>query len=343
MVLVVNLMLSWPDSAGLTAGLAVTGVGLRAVRLLPETTTVDGVPRRPRSAWSRVASAFALEAALIAALFTVWQYVANRSVTDAVAATRNAEWVARFERVLHLPAERSVQNLVLPHRFLVEAANLYYDTMHFAVIFVFLLWLFFRHRDRYAGVRTVLAATTLVCLVISFVPVAPPRMLPGFVDTALQYGQSVYGGGANELSAMPSVHVAWAVVVGWYAVRIGRSGWRWLGPTHAVVTAFVVVCTANHWWLDGIVAVFVLVVCAWSTKGSARVWQAWRRQAPGGGAAPPGGAAALPGSPAALGTDAPTIEPATPIPYRRADEPLYGSDHCVAGQPAALRPDRDRA
>jgi hypothetical protein len=255
-------MLSWPQSTELTAALAVAGLGFRCAR----------------PAWTRVGTAFALEASLIAALYSVWQFVANRTVADEVAAVRNAEWVQRVEQTFHLPSERAVQHLVLNHSLVVQASNLYYDTMHFAMIFVFLLWLFFRHRDRYGEVRTILATTTLVCLVISFVPVAPPRLLAGsgFVDTAVAYGQSVYGGqAANELSAMPSVHVAWAVLIAWYAMRIGRGRWRLLGPIHAVVTTFVVVCTANHWWLDGIVAVAVLAACAWAQVGVARGWAAW--------------------------------------------------------------------
>jgi hypothetical protein len=254
-----NVMLSWQQSAGLGVAFAVTGVGLRPIR----------------HQWVRVAALFAVEASLIAALYTVWQYVANRSVTDRVVAIRHAEWLARLESTLHLPPERSVQNLLLNHTFIVEAANLYYDTMHFAVIFVFLLWLFFWHRDRYGPIRTVLAIATLTCLVISFVPVAPPRMLPGFIDTAAVHGQSVYGGTvANELSAMPSVHVAWAVLVAWYAMRVGRSRWRYLGPAHAIVTVLVIVVTANHWWLDGVVAVAVLVASAWAHVGVTRGWAA---------------------------------------------------------------------
>jgi PAP2 superfamily len=69
-------------------------------------------------------------------------------------------------------------------------------------------------------VRNAVAASTAICLLISLVPVAPPRMLTslGFVDLAARYGQSVYvalgsTAGADQLSAMPSVHVAWAVLV----------------------------------------------------------------------------------------------------------------------------------
>ena len=64
--------------------------------------------------------------------------------------------------------------------------------------------------------RTVLAWTTLCCLLIQLIPVAPPRMIPGIgiVDTGLRYNQSVYSHGLpiDQLSAMPSVHVAWAVL-----------------------------------------------------------------------------------------------------------------------------------
>ena len=74
-------------------------------------------------------------------------------------------------------------------------------------------------------------STTLLCLLIQLVPVAPPRLLPGYVDTAAKYGESVYGlgFGADQLSAMPSVHVAWAVLVGVGRVAHRVRPWRWLG------------------------------------------------------------------------------------------------------------------
>jgi hypothetical protein len=93
--------------------------------------------------------------------------------------------------------------------------------------------------------------------------VAPPRLLPqlGFVDTAAQYGESVYAISTitvDQLSAMPSVHVAWALLVGWAAIGISASRYRWWVLAHPALTIFVVVATANHFWLDGIVAALLL-------------------------------------------------------------------------------------
>jgi hypothetical protein len=250
-----NVALSWEQAAVLAAALAAAALALwRAPtlhRLVP----------------------FATESFLIAALYSIWQLAGEISVTGTGGAVERGAWIERAERAAHLPSEASVQRLIIDHAGLVQAANLYYASMHFTGLFAFLIWLFVRHRRDYGPVRTTLALTTLACLLIQLLPVAPPRLLPGFVDTAARYGQSVYhlGLGTDELSAMPSVHVAWAVLVGWYAVRIGRGRWRWLVVAHPVLTVLVVVVTANHFWLDGIVAVAVLIACAWLQYALRRV------------------------------------------------------------------------
>jgi hypothetical protein len=232
----------------------------------------------------RTAGAFARETAVIGALYGLWHLAGQISVTGTQDAFRRSHWIQRVEGDLPLPSEQGVQHLILGHRYLVEGANLYYATMHFTMMLVFLIWLFVRHRDRYRPVRQVMAWTTLGCLLVQLMPVAPPRMLPGVVDTGLLYHQSVYSNGLaiDQLSAMPSVHVAWAVLVGYYTWRISPSRWRYLGPVHSVVTILVVVVTGNHWWLDGIVAIAILAVSAWSVYGVRTAWHAalvrWRAE-----------------------------------------------------------------
>ncbi len=226
----------------------------------------------------RAVGAFARETAIIGVLYGLWHLAGKLSVTGTDGAMRRGRWIAAFERYLPLPSEQSTQHAVLGHRLVVETANLYYAAMHMTMMLVFLIWLFVRHRDQYRPVRQVLAWTTLACLLVQLLPVAPPRMFPDLhiVDTGLVYNQSVYSSGLpiDQLSAMPSVHVAWAAIVGYYAWRISPSRWRYLGPAHAVMTILVVVVTGNHWWLDGIVAVAILAVCAWGVYGVRLTWHA---------------------------------------------------------------------
>jgi hypothetical protein len=243
----VNAQLTWQQSGVLAASLA--GLSLALHRTQP------GRLRR--------LAPFAREAGVIAALYALWQLAGTLSVLGTSGAMRRAADIAALERDWHLPSESSVQRLIIGHPLLVEASNLYYATMHFGALFAFLFWVFLRHRDQYRQVRAVLVWVTLLCLLVQLLPVAPPRLLPGYVDTAAQYQQSVYGLGLapDELSAMPSVHVAWALLIAWATLRIGSGGWRWLGPAHAGLTTFVVVATANHFWLDGVVAAALLACC----------------------------------------------------------------------------------
>lgn len=212
------------------------------------------------------AGVFARDFAVVMSLLGVWQWVGGYVHTRVSGAMERAETIYRWQRALHLPDEVAVQQLVLPYPWLVRAANTYYGYAHLNGMAVLLVWLWWRHRADYARVRTVIVLSTLTCLLVQIVPVAPPRLLAGhgFVDTALCFGQSVYGdfgtGMANQLSAMPSVHVGWAVIVAVFLWRCGGRGWRWLGVGHAVLTVVVVVVTANHWWLDGIVAATIVAV-----------------------------------------------------------------------------------
>jgi hypothetical protein len=256
--------LTWQQAAALTAGLGVLATAL----------TVTRAPR------FRAVAPFAREATMISGLYSLWQLAGTLSVLGTAGAMSRAEWIERTERVWHLPAEARVQRALTGNDVSAQAANLYYATMHFGALFVFLIWLFVRHRDRYRQVRRVLALATVVCLAIQLLPVAPPRLLPGYTDTAEKYHQSVYGLGlgADQLSAMPSVHVAWAVLIGWAAARIGSGPWRWLGTVHAVLTVIVVAATANHFWADGIVAVAVLALCAVAEKGAVRALSRLRAQ-----------------------------------------------------------------
>jgi len=229
-----------------------------------------------------VVRAFAGEISLILALYALWRYAGGISVMKVDHALDRGNAVWDLEQRLHLPSELSFQRAVLPYPLLVQAANRYYAIMHVPALIAVLIWAFVWHRDRYPLVRNTLALLTGACLLIQLVPVAPPRLFPGlgFVDTGHLYGQSVYGavgtGISDQLSAMPSVHVGWAVLVGLAAVLFGTSKWRWVVVAHPVATIAAVTVTANHWWLDGVVAVVLLVAAAGLHLAISRDWNGGR-------------------------------------------------------------------
>jgi hypothetical protein len=127
-----------------------------------------------------------------------------------------------------------------------------------------LLWLLLRHRDVYSKWRNLVVGFTAISLLIGFLPVAPPRLIPslGMVDLAARYHQSVYSGLGSgitdQLSAMPSVHVGWAVIVAAAVIAVTRSRWRWLALLHPLITVYVIAVSANHYWLDAVAALLLL-------------------------------------------------------------------------------------
>jgi len=256
-----NIMWTWQQAAVVAGALAVVWGVLKARGIAPRT--------RP----------FFYEAALIILLYGLWQLVGTLAGQGDYTAVARGQWIWNTERILHLPSEHTLQSWVLPHPLIVQAANLYYATMHFTVLIIFLIWMFVRHRADYGRWRTVLGLLTASCLLIQFLPVAPPRMVPatGMTDTAMVYGQSVYGSisgfQADQLSAMPSVHVGWAVLVAVAACSVTKSRWRYLAVVHAAATVFVVVATGNHFWADGIVACALLLASLGAERLLHTLWQ----------------------------------------------------------------------
>jgi hypothetical protein len=229
--------------------------------------------------WQRAVATFCREFALVLVLYTIWILAGRLSVVRVDEGLANGRWVYHAQQTIHLPSEVHLQNWLIDRPWVARFTNGYYAIVHAPAMMITLLWLFFTYRDKYSHWRTVLAITTFACLAIQFIPVAPPRMYPqfGFVDVARLFDQSVYGpigqGISDQLSAMPSVHVAWAIWVAAVVIAAAKTPWRWLILAHPVATMWAVVATANHWWADGIVAGFLLacaVVLDHAVRGAVR-------------------------------------------------------------------------
>ena len=207
-----------------------------------------------------------IEVSLLSVLYAIWRLARVLPLDQPEGAIERARDINQLQQNLFFPSELSLQHFVLDHQWLAQAMNFYYAILHIPALIIFLIWLFIRHRDMYPHWRNCLAILTGACLVIRFIRVAPPRFLPdlGYVDLATKYGLSVYGpvgtGVSDQFAAMPSIHVGWAAVVSLGIVSASTSRWKWIFLGHLVLTMIAVSATRNHWWLDGIVAIVLLVM-----------------------------------------------------------------------------------
>ncbi|MFF3985829.1 phosphatase PAP2 family protein [Streptomyces sp. NPDC001797] len=203
---------------------------------------------------------------LVAGLFLVYKFGRQLATGHTAEALHNAHRIWDLERTLHLPSEVDVQSALLHGDTLVHLANTYYAIVHFPATLAFLVWLYLKRPAHYVWARRVLALVTAAALVLPFTfPLAPPRMLAasGLIDTARVYGPSVYGPPSsdhlsNQFAAMPSLHFGWALMVAIGMIAATRSRWRWLWLLHPAITLLVIVGTANHYWVDAIIATAML-------------------------------------------------------------------------------------
>ena len=210
-----------------------------------------------------------VEFALISALYAVWRVARKLPLAQDDGAIERARSIVDFQEAIFLPTELSLQQFILRNDWLGWPTTLYYAVLHVPALVAFLVWLFVFHRPHFAHWRNGLVFLTGMCLVIRFWRVAPPRFLAdlGYEDLSERFGPSIYGpvgtGVSDQFAAMPSIHVGWAAVVSLGIFALSTSRWRWLFLLHMIITIIVVSASGNHWWLDGIVAIGLLVAGLW--------------------------------------------------------------------------------
>jgi membrane-associated phospholipid phosphatase len=219
--------------------------------------------RLPRG-WAHLAFQFLIWMGFYVA-YQVARGAADRSVTDAF---QNGEWVLRQERELGALFEPAVQRIVDTSSLMITLTSFTYWLSQFAVVGITLLWVYFRHHEKFAGFRNWIIFANLVGLVgYILVPTAPPRMFPewGFVDTLGQFSSVNHDSGliafaSNPYAAMPSLHAMDALIVGIVMFGLVRSKLaKALWIAWPIWVGFAVISTGNHYWLD-VVAGFVLAV-----------------------------------------------------------------------------------
>ncbi len=239
----------------------------------PDTSSAPPQSRAPERPTNRLLDLVG-NVAVLGALWLLYTAVRGVTSEDYSVALGHAREVVSFQRSIGLPSERLFQKDFLDQIGLLRTANVYYIAAHFPVTIGFLAYAWAFHRQKFGRIRNTLVAVTAIGMVIHVLyPLAPPRMLgwAGFVDTAAKFGPSPYDLGiaeaANQIAAMPSLHVGWALLVSIGTIWIFDSRWRWLVVIHPAITTVVVVLTANHYWLDAFIAA-ALVGLAWGVHSS---------------------------------------------------------------------------
>jgi membrane-associated phospholipid phosphatase len=229
--------------------------------------------------------------ALFGGAYLAYRLVRGMVEGRATAAFQHARELIHIEETLHVFVEPSVQTWAASSHLLMDLSSWLYVNAQTTVTVGALIYLYLRHNRSFYFVRNMLMISMAIALVgYAVFPTAPPRFMPewGFFDpvadfTGMHIGTGHGGGGAqtaltNLYAAVPSMHVAFALLIGWPLARLVR--WRalrilWL--LYPLLMAFVIIATANHFILDAFLGALTAAASAYGALWLARARPgAWR-------------------------------------------------------------------
>ena len=190
-------------------------------------------------------------------------------------AVANSRSLYDLERSLNIDIEPALNNWLVSRDVLRVAANYEYALTYLISSFGLIVWLYLRRPATYRWARTsfiVLNVASLICFAVY--PVAPPRLVAdlGFTDTVVldrtwgSWGSPLVSH-ANQLAAMPSLHIGWAL---WVSVILATIASGWVSQTvsgvHVLLTLLVIMATANHYLIDAFGGALVAVAAVAVTR-----------------------------------------------------------------------------
>jgi hypothetical protein len=226
------------------------------------------------------------ELVLVAAFYSVYDVIRGFIGGGTAQAQHNGRELLRWEQRLHLDPEHWL-NAHLQHlAVLAVPACFFYATLHFLVTPAVLVWTYRYRSASYHQARTVLAIITAAALIGFWLfPTAPPRLLDGagYHDTLAHFSAWGWWGNdgsvprgataiANQYAAMPSLHLAWAAWCGATVFALTRHRWvKAAAVAYPVLTALVVLGTANHYLLDVLAGVGLWLVATLAVRNVHRL------------------------------------------------------------------------
>jgi hypothetical protein len=217
------------------------------------------------------------EMGIILSVYLVYETIRNISKGRPSVAFDHAMQVIRWQTTLGINQEKAIQDWALHFKPLIVVSNYYYGITYIAATIAILLWLYRKRPDDYPLWRNTLLIGTLLGLIgFATYPLMPPRLLDssgfahqyyGFVDTLVKYptfwsfDSPTMKSVSNQFAAMPSLHCGWALWGAAALVPRVNSWWmKALAVGYPVATIFVVVATANHYFVDAVGGAVIFIV-----------------------------------------------------------------------------------
>ena len=190
-------------------------------------------------------------------------YTAVRGIADGEksVAMANGHQVIHFERSMGTLFEPQVQSFFLPTRWIIDLADQLYLNAQFSIALGFLVWLYLFRNESYNFVRNMFVIAMGLALVgYTLYPTAPPRLFPeyGFIDTIndfsdINHDSALAKSFINPYAAIPSMHCAFAVMIGATGALVCRRWWsRAFWAAWPLLILWVVIVTGNHYWIDAV-------------------------------------------------------------------------------------------
>jgi hypothetical protein len=222
------------------------------------------------------------QVSLFAVAYFAYRLVRGVAEGDAGAAFAHARDLISLERTLHLFVEPSIQAWASGSHAVMLIASYIYVNAQTSVTFAALLYLYLRHNRNFYFVRNMFMIAMGIALIGYVVfPTAPPRFMPewGFIDSVSDFtGVHVSHSSAlntalfNPYAAVPSMHVAFALMIGWPLAHLARRRVvKVLWLLYPFLMAFVIVVTANHFIFDAMLGALTAGASAWGARRLARI------------------------------------------------------------------------
>jgi hypothetical protein len=221
------------------------------------------------------------QVSLFFAAFLAYRLVRGLVEGEANQAFAHARDLISLERGLHVFVEPSIQAWASGSHAVIVACSWVYVNAQTTVTIAALLYVYLRHNRSFYFVRNMFLIAMAIALVgYAVFPTAPPRFFPewGFIDTVsdltgvhVNHSSGSMSAMVNMYAAVPSMHVAFALMTGWTLARLVKPRVvRVLWILYPFLMAFVIVVTANHFIFDALLGALTAGLSAYGALWLAR-------------------------------------------------------------------------